>query len=107
MGRVVSEVLDEALEGEGLTDSIESLSVAPRPFTWEHTHSSSTPLHYILISQYSDIHEYYQHLQESQCDWETDSLLLMQYQSLPQGGNLGFELLSSIEYTLLRGPDEF
>lgn len=33
-----SEVLDEALDGEGLTDSFEFLSgsVAPLPLTWEH-----------------------------------------------------------------------
>lgn len=39
---VPSEVLDEALDGEGLTDSFEFLSgsVAPLPFTWEHNHSS-------------------------------------------------------------------
>lgn len=40
-GGVPSEVLDEALEGEGLTDSFEflSASVAPRPFTWGHKHA--------------------------------------------------------------------
>lgn len=32
---VVSEALDEALDGEGLTDILESLS-APLPFTWGH-----------------------------------------------------------------------
>lgn len=39
-GGVPSEVLEEALEGEGLTDSFEflSASVAPRPFTWGHKH---------------------------------------------------------------------
>lgn len=37
-GGVPSEVLDEALDGEGLTDSFEVLSgsVAPLQFTWEH-----------------------------------------------------------------------
>lgn len=41
-GGVPSEVLDEALDGEGLTDSFEFLSgsVALLLFTWEHNHSS-------------------------------------------------------------------
>lgn len=43
VGWAMSEVLDEVLDGEGLTDSLESLaaSLAPRPFTWEHKHSAS------------------------------------------------------------------
>lgn len=38
VGGVTSEALDEALDGEGLTDSLESLSAsfAPLPFTWKH-----------------------------------------------------------------------
>lgn len=41
-GGLPSEVLDEALDGEGLTDSLELLSgsVAPLPFTWEHRQPS-------------------------------------------------------------------
>lgn len=43
MGGVTSEALDEAFDGEGLTDTLESLSASlvPLPFTWEHKHSSS------------------------------------------------------------------
>lgn len=48
VGGVVSEALDEALDGEGLTDSFESLSasLAPLLFTWEHKYSSAS-LRYI------------------------------------------------------------
>lgn len=44
MDGVAREVLDEALEGEGLTDTFESLSasLSPLPFTWEHNHSSAS-----------------------------------------------------------------
>lgn len=43
VGGVTSEALDEAFDGEGLTDTLESLSASlvPLPFTWEHKHSSS------------------------------------------------------------------
>ncbi len=46
VGGVVSEALDEALDGEGLIDSLESLSasLAPLPFTWEHKHSSASEI---------------------------------------------------------------
>lgn len=52
-GGVPSEVLDEALDGEGLTDSFEflSASVAPLPFTWEHNHS---PFNATVNAEYQD-----------------------------------------------------
>lgn len=42
-GGVTREALDEALEGDGLTDSLESVSAsrAPLPFIWTHTHTSA------------------------------------------------------------------
>ena len=53
-GGVVSEVLEEVLDGEGLTDIFESLcaSLAPLPFTWGHKHSSSAS------PQYNDNNHY-------------------------------------------------
>lgn len=52
-GGVPSEVLDEALDGEGLTDSFEFLSgsVAPLPFTWEHT---QPPFNGIVNGKYQE-----------------------------------------------------
>lgn len=46
VGGVVSEALEEALEGDGLIDSFESLSasLAPLPFTWKHKRSSASLL---------------------------------------------------------------
>lgn len=47
---VTREVLDEALDGDGLTDSFESLSasLAPFPFTWGHKHPSAFRLSVII-----------------------------------------------------------
>lgn len=63
-GGVPSEVLDEALDGEGLTDSFEflSASVAPLPFIWEHNRSS------------------------------LNTAVNAEYQDPPQGGSLGSDL---------------
>ena len=101
VGGVVSEVLEEVLDGEGLTDSFESLSasLAPLPFTWQHKYTSAS-LRYI----------YWQIIK---CTDDTVNLLwmgnyypffpaLVQYENSPQGGCLGFELVIST-CTILRG----
>ena len=46
-GGVVREVLEEALDGEGLMDTLESLSapLGRLPFTWGHTRSSASLYH--------------------------------------------------------------
>lgn len=71
-GGVPREVLDEALDGEGLTDSFEFLSgsVAPLPFTWEHRQPPFK------------------------------GIVNVKYQESPQGGSLGIYFKGGIYFKL-------
>lgn len=105
VGGVVSEALEEALEGDGLIDSFESLSasLAPLPFTWKHKRSSAS-----LLSEKKTI-KYTKNLMNIlpgrlSCERVTFQQMtlgkyhsffpaVVRYQTTPQGGSLAFELV--------------
>lgn len=89
VGGVTSEALDEAFDGEGLTDSFESLSasLAPLPFTWEHRWSSASIL-IINTNKPLNVLNFMNILPFKR----QGSHKCVEYQASPQGGSLGFEL---------------
>lgn len=78
-GGVVSEALDEALDGEGLTDTFESLvaSFAMLPFTCKHKRQWASLMKICKIPTFS----------QHSC----------QYQTSPQGGSIGLVIFSLIK----------